>query len=74
MMISWCLLTVRVLEDIVINCTRVIRRYTHKYFFANRICDIWNALPNSVVEAFSLTVFKRLLDNVDLTRYFIDIR
>ena len=74
MMISWCLLTVRVLEDIVINCTRVIRRLTHKYFFANRICDIWNALPSSVVEASSLTVFKRLLDNVDLTRYFIDIR
>ena len=29
MMISWCLLTVRVLEDIVINCTRVIRRLPH---------------------------------------------
>jgi len=28
LMISWCLLTVRVLEDIVINCTRVIRRLT----------------------------------------------
>ena len=47
---------------------------THKYFFTYRICDIWNALPSSVVEASSLTVFKRLLDNVDLTRYFIDIR
>ena len=74
MMISWCLLTVPVLEDIVINCTRVIRRLTHiSYFFANRICDIWNALPSSVVEASSLTVFRRLLDNADLTRYSIDI-
>ena len=62
------------------HCYKLYKGYsqvnTHKYFFANRICDIWKALPNSVVEAFSLTVFKRLLDldNVDLTRYFIDIR
>jgi len=46
---------------------------THKYFSTNRICDTWNALPRSVVEASSLTVFKRLLDHVDLTRYCIDI-
>jgi len=62
------------LEDIVINFTRVIRRLTHKYVFTNGICDIWNALPSSAVEASSLTVFKRLLDHVDLARYCIDIR
>jgi len=60
------------------HCYKLYKGYsqvnTHKYFFANRICDIWNTLPSSVVEASSLTVFKRLLDNVDLTRYFIDIR
>ena len=60
------------------HCCKLYKGYsqvnTHKYFFSNRICDIWNALPSSVVEASSLTVFKRLLDNVDLTRYFIDIR
>jgi len=60
------------------HCYKLYKGYsqvnTHKYFFTNRICDIWNALPSSVVEASSLTVFKRLLDNVDLTRYFIDIR
>ena len=27
-----------------------------RYFFTNRICDIWNALRSSVVEASSLTV------------------
>ena len=38
----------------------------HKYFFSNRICDIWNALPSSVVEASSLDCFKRLQNQVDL--------
>jgi len=38
----------------------------HKYFFSNRICDIWNALPSSVVQASSLDCFKRLLNQVDL--------
>ena len=60
------------------HCYKLYKGYsqvnTHKYFFANSICDIWNALPSSVVEASSLTVFKGLLDNVDLTRYFIDRR
>ena len=54
------------------HCYKLYKGYsqvnTHKYFFANGICDIWNAVPSSVVEASSLTVFKRLLDNVDLTR------
>ena len=60
------------------HCYKLYKGYsqvnTHKYFFTNRICDIWNALPSSVVEASSLTVFKRLLDHVDLTRYCVDIR
>jgi len=60
------------------HCYKLYKGYlqvnTHKYFFANRICDIWNALPRSVVEASSLTVFKRLLDHVDLTRYCVDTR
>ena len=38
------------------------------------ITAVWNALPSSVVEASSLTVFKRLLGHIDLTRYCIDIR
>lgn len=36
----------------------------YKYFFCNRICDTWNALPHTVVEAPSLNTFKRLLNNV----------
>ena len=42
------------------HCYKLYKGYsqvnTHKYFFTNRICDIWNALPSSVVEASSLTV------------------
>ena len=41
----------------------------YKYFFCNRACDIWNALPDSVVEASSSDSFKRLLDQVDLTQF-----
>ena len=41
--------------------------YCHdKYFFCNRICDTWNALPHTVVEAPSLNTFKRLLNNVSV--------
>jgi len=36
----------------------------YKYFCCNRICDTWNALPHTVVEAPSLNTFKRLLNNV----------
>ena len=60
------------------HCYKLYKGYsqvnTHKYFFTNRICDIWNGLPSSVVEASSLTVFKRMLDHADLARYCIDIR
>ena len=38
----------------------------YKFFFCNRICDTWNALPHTVVEAPSLNTFKRLLNNVAL--------
>ena len=37
---------------------------TYKQFFCNCICDTWNALPHTVVEAPSLNTFKRLLNNV----------
>jgi len=36
-----------------------------KYFYVDRLCDIWNSLPVTVHEAPSVTVFRRLLDNVD---------
>ncbi len=38
-----------------------------KYFFANRVVDIWNFLPNSVVTASSLNVFKGLINKIDFS-------
>ena len=50
------------------GCTRV---NTHKYFFSNRVVEIWNALPSTVVVASSFNVFKRMLDCVDLAKFCI---
>jgi len=48
------------------GCSRV---NAHKYFFLNRITEIWNALPSAVMEASSFNDFKQMLDCVDLTKY-----
>jgi len=40
---------------------------TRKYFFSQRVVQHWNSLPQSVVDATSVTSFKRRLDNY--TRY-----
>jgi len=34
-----------------------------KYYFTNRIVNIWNSLPNSVVTANATNMFKNRLDN-----------
>jgi len=47
------------------GCSRV---NAHKYFFLNRITEIWNDLPSTVLEASSFNVFKWMLDCVDLTK------
>jgi len=41
----------------------------YKYFYTNRICDVWNSLPDLVVDVPSVPAFRRLLDRVDLVRY-----
>jgi len=43
--------------------TRRCRYDLRKYSFCNRITNIWNSLPNDVVNASSLNVFKNRLDN-----------
>ena len=43
----------------------------YKYFFSNRICDIWNALPKFVFDLSSSNNFRRLLDKVDLSQFTV---
>jgi len=43
----------------------------YKYFFSNRICDIWNALPNFTFEVSSSNNFRRLLDQVAQSQFTV---
>jgi len=43
----------------------------YKYYFSNQICDIWNALPNFVFDVSSSNIFRRLLDQVDLSQFAV---
>jgi len=45
------------------------QRDCRRYFFSNRVTNIWNSLPADVVMAKSVGTFKRKLSNVDLTKY-----
>jgi len=57
------------------HCYKVFKGYSMsttmhmKYFFSNRINEIWNALSSTVVEASSLNGFKRLSNCVDVAKY-----
>jgi len=51
------------------GCYRVNTHNLHKYFFSNRVAEICNALPSTVVAASSSNVFKRMLDCVDLAKF-----
>jgi len=48
------------------NSFKIITRRCHydlrKYSFCNQVTNIWNSLPNDVVNASSLNVFKNRLD------------
>ena len=39
---------------------------TRKHFFANRIVNIWNGLPSTIVESSSLETFRRRLNTFNL--------
>jgi len=53
------------------HCYKQFKSYsnvTAHTYFCSRICDIWNALPGTVVDASSVNAFKRLLDLADLVK------
>jgi len=39
--------------------------------YCNRVCDTWNSLPNFVVDASSSDNFRRLLNQVDLSKFVV---
>jgi len=52
-----------VLEAITINWLIILFIMTHaSIFFSARIVNIWNCLPNSVVDASTVNAFKAWLD------------
>ena len=51
-----------VLEAITINWLIILFIMTYASFFSARIVNIWNSLPNSVVDASSVNAFIAQLD------------
>ena len=43
----------------------------YKNSFINHICDFWNLLPDTVVEATNVNTFKSRLDSIDLRKQCI---
>ena len=41
---------------------RIVDYDLRKYSFCNRVTNLWNSLPNEVVTASSLNIFKNRLD------------
>jgi hypothetical protein len=49
------------------HCFKLVHQFSRlecrRNFFSIRICERWNTLPNTVIEANSVTIFKKRLDN-----------
>ena len=41
-----------------------------KYWFSNRVCPVWNSLPESVVSAPNVYTFKRRLNQIQIRKSF----
>ena len=48
---------------------RKFRLDTTKFFFSNRVVNVWNFLPNHIVKAPNLREFKSQITNINLTRF-----
>jgi len=49
-------------EATTINCKIILFIMTYEIIFCARIVNIWNSLPNSVVDACTVNAFKACLD------------
>jgi len=52
--------------------TLLVRYDLRKFFFTNRVVNMWSCLPNSVVHAESTDIFKKWLDKFCSNREIID--
>ena len=55
----------------ILDCWKTEVTALRKFSFTNRIVNIWNSLPNAVVDVNSVEVFKSGLDNF---RKFQDVK
>jgi len=57
------------------TCNKLFKRYSsvnaYENSFINRICDIWNMLPDTVAETYNVNTFKSRLDSIDLRQHCI---
>ena len=42
-----------------------------KFFFSNRVCDVWNSLNSHIVNSPSVSVFKFRIKSADLVRFLV---
>ena len=55
--------TTSVTRSNTLNLTKKrTNKNAYKYFFTNRINTVWNSLPNDIVNAKSLNIFKNKID------------
>jgi len=40
-----------------------------RHFFANRVVDTWNYLPDNIIDFNSLSAFKRTIKLIDFTMF-----
>ena len=56
------------------NC-KIVKQRSHldirKYFLSQRVVNTWNSLPQTIVDADSVNLFKNRLD--EFKKYFIDV-
>jgi len=57
------------MEDVVVYLVNCRMRLIKKFFFSNRVINIWNSLPDNIVAAISIARFKRSLNEFDFSHF-----
>ena len=62
-------LTLILTLTLLLTLTNPNPKTLRKYCFANRVVEPWNHLPDHIVRASSVSLFRKLIDTVDLSGY-----